>query len=47
MKKKENLIIALLIIILMWLGVLSWTVFNQDKKNELNEFYFREIFKNF
>lgn len=47
MKKKENLIIVLLIIILAWLSVLSWCVFNQDKKNELHEFYLKEILQNF
>lgn len=47
MKKKENIIIALLIIILIWLGVLSWAMFNQDKKNELHEFYLKEILQKF
>ena len=43
MRKKENIIIALLIIVLVWLAVLSWFIFNQDKNIELHEFYLKEI----
>ncbi len=42
-KKKENIIIALLIVILVWLAVLSWVIFLQDKNIKLHEFYLKEI----
>ena len=45
-KKKENIIIALLIVVLIWLAVLSWAIFNQDKNLDLHEFYLKEILQN-
>jgi hypothetical protein len=42
-EKKENIIIALLIVILVWLAVLSWVIFLQDKNIKLHEFYLKEI----
>ena len=46
-QRKQNVIIALLIIILVWLGVLSWAIFNQDKNLDLHEFYLKQILQNF
>lgn len=41
MKKKENIIIVLLIIILIWLAILSYAMFIQDKNIKLHEYWIR------
>lgn len=39
--KKQNIIIVLLVLVLVWLGVLSWFFFALDKKLELHEFWIK------
>ena len=47
MKTKQNIVIALLIVILIWLAVITWFIFNQDKTLKLHEFYLKEILQKF
>ncbi len=44
-RRKQNTIIILLIIALVWLAVLTWFVVAQSKALENHEFYLPEVLK--
>ena len=44
-KRRQNAILVLLIVAIVWLAVLTWFVIAQSKALENHEFYLREVLK--
>lgn len=44
-KRRQNAILVLLIVAIVWLAVLTWFVIAQAKALENHEFYLREVLK--
>ena len=44
--KKQNIILVLLVLALIWLAVLSWLLLSQNETLNLHEFWIKESLQN-
>lgn len=44
--RREKIVLFLLIVIIIWLAVLTWLIFNNIENIKLQEFYLKEVLQN-